>query len=82
MAALGGALVQIVYPRAQLGRGFAAIALAVALSAAHRGGTDPLHRPLALAVSGERAARAAGRSVVHRRRANASDAVSIEFTFR
>jgi hypothetical protein len=82
MAALGGALVQTVYPRAQLGRGFAAIALAVALSAAHRGGTDPLHRPLALAVSGERAARAAGRSVVHRRRANASDAVSIEFTFR
>jgi hypothetical protein len=71
-------LYRLYYPRAQLGRGFAA----VALSAAHRGGTDPLHRPLALAVSGERAARAAGRSVVHRRRANASDAVSIEFTFR
>ncbi|OJW25619.1 MAG: MFS transporter [Rhodospirillales bacterium 69-11] len=34
MAALGGALVRTVYPRAQLGRGFAAIALAVALSAA------------------------------------------------
>jgi DHA2 family multidrug resistance protein-like MFS transporter len=34
MAALGGALVRAVYPRAQLGRGFAAIALAVALSAA------------------------------------------------
>ncbi len=34
MAALGGALVRAIYPRAQLGRGFAAIALAVALSAA------------------------------------------------
>ncbi len=34
MAALGGALVRAVYPRAELGRGFAAIALAVALSAA------------------------------------------------
>jgi DHA2 family multidrug resistance protein-like MFS transporter len=34
MAALGGALVRVIYPRAQLGRGFAAIALAVALSAA------------------------------------------------
>ena len=34
MAALGGALVRMIYPRAQLGRGFAAIALAVALSAA------------------------------------------------
>ncbi len=34
MAALGGALVRAIYPHAQLGRGFAAIALAVALSAA------------------------------------------------
>lgn len=34
MAALGGALVRAIYPQAQLGRGFAAIALAVALSAA------------------------------------------------
>jgi MFS transporter, DHA2 family, multidrug resistance protein len=34
MAALGGALVRVTYPRALLGRGFAAIALAVALSAA------------------------------------------------
>lgn len=34
MAALGGALVRAIYPRAQLGRGFATIALAVALSAA------------------------------------------------
>lgn len=34
MAALGGALVRAIYPRAQLGRGFAGIALAVALSAA------------------------------------------------
>ena len=34
MAALGGALVRAIYPRAQLGQGFAAIALAVALSAA------------------------------------------------
>lgn len=34
MAALGGALVRAIYPRAQLGRGFAAVALAVALSAA------------------------------------------------
>lgn len=34
MAALGGALVRSIYPRALLGRGFAAIALAVALSAA------------------------------------------------
>lgn len=34
LAALGGALVRTIYPRAMLGRGFAAIALAVALSAA------------------------------------------------
>ena len=34
MAALGGALVRRIYPRALLGRGFAGIALAVALSAA------------------------------------------------
>ena len=34
MAALGGALVRAIYPRARLGQGFAAIALAVALSAA------------------------------------------------
>ena len=34
LAALGGALVRSIYPRALLGRGFAAIALAVALSAA------------------------------------------------
>ncbi len=34
MAALGGALVRTIYPRALLGRGFAAIALSVALSAA------------------------------------------------
>lgn len=34
MAALGGALVRRIVPRARLGRGFAAIALAVALSAA------------------------------------------------
>ena len=34
MAALGGALVRSIYPRALLGSGFAAIALAVALSAA------------------------------------------------
>jgi DHA2 family multidrug resistance protein-like MFS transporter len=34
MAALGGALVRAAYPRAQLGRGFATVALAVALSAA------------------------------------------------
>ena len=34
MAALGGALVRRIYPRAQLGRGYAAVALAVALSAA------------------------------------------------
>ncbi len=34
MAALGGALVRAIYPRAQLGQGFAVIALAVALSAA------------------------------------------------
>ncbi len=34
LAALGGALVRSIYPRAVLGRGFAAIALAVALSAA------------------------------------------------
>jgi DHA2 family multidrug resistance protein-like MFS transporter len=34
MAALGGALVRAIYPRAQLARGFAAVALAVALSAA------------------------------------------------
>ncbi len=34
MAALGGALVRSVYPRAQLGQGFALIALAVAISAA------------------------------------------------
>ena len=34
MAALGGALVRTIYPPAQLARGFAAIALAVALSAA------------------------------------------------
>ena len=34
MAALGGALVREIYPRARLGQGFAAVALAVALSAA------------------------------------------------
>lgn len=34
MSALGGALVRRIYPRAQLGRGYAGIALAVALSAA------------------------------------------------
>ncbi len=34
LAALGGALVRSIYPRALLGRGFAAVALAVALSAA------------------------------------------------
>jgi DHA2 family multidrug resistance protein-like MFS transporter len=34
MAALGGALVRTIYPRALLGRGFAAVALSVALSAA------------------------------------------------
>ncbi|MDT7953926.1 MAG: MFS transporter, partial [Acetobacteraceae bacterium] len=34
LASLGGALVRTIYPRAQLGRGFATIALAVALSAA------------------------------------------------
>ncbi len=34
MAALGGALVRSIYPKAMLGRGFAAVALAVALSAA------------------------------------------------
>jgi DHA2 family multidrug resistance protein-like MFS transporter len=34
MAALGGALVRAIFPRAILGRGFASIALAVALSAA------------------------------------------------
>ncbi|MDP9097128.1 MAG: MFS transporter, partial [Pseudomonadota bacterium] len=34
MAALGGALVRSIYPRALLGRGFATIALSVALSAA------------------------------------------------
>ena len=34
MAALGGALVRAIYPRAMLGRGFALIALAVAISAA------------------------------------------------
>jgi MFS transporter, DHA2 family, multidrug resistance protein len=34
MAALGGALVRAIYPRAELGRGFAAIALGVALSGA------------------------------------------------
>ncbi len=34
MAALGGALVRAIYPRAKLGQGFALIALAVAISAA------------------------------------------------
>ena len=34
MAALGGALVRVIYPRKLLGQGFAAIALAVAISAA------------------------------------------------
>jgi DHA2 family multidrug resistance protein-like MFS transporter len=34
MAALGGAMVRVIYPRRLLGRGFAAIALAVAISAA------------------------------------------------
>lgn len=34
MAALGGALVRVIYPRARLGQGFALIALAVAISAA------------------------------------------------
>ena len=34
MAALGGALVRAIYPRAMLGQGFALIALAVAISAA------------------------------------------------